>query len=159
FNEAIETMLTGAKSVFMALIILIMAWSLSTISGELGADVYLVNLVQQSNLPYQFLPLIIFLISCLMSFAMGTSWGTMGIVTPLAIPVAYAVAPEPLLAPPLGSLWRGASFRHPCSPLSDTTILAPPGGGPRRIGHVRTQLPYSVLAAAVGAIGFIMAGY
>ncbi len=159
FSEVIETMITGAKSVFMALIILILAWSLSTISGELGADAYLVNLVEQSNLPYQFLPLIIFLISCLMSFAMGTSWGTMGIVTPLAIPVAYAVAPEYLLVPTLASVLTGAIFGDHCSPLSDTTILSSTGSGSDHIDHVRTQLPYSVLAAAVGAISFIMVGF
>ncbi|HOL18353.1 MAG TPA: Na+/H+ antiporter NhaC family protein, partial [Bacillota bacterium] len=74
-------------------------------------------------------------------------------------PVAYAVAPEYLLVPTLASVLTGAIFGDHCSPLSDTTILSSTGSGSDHIDHVRTQLPYSVLAAAVGAISFIMVGF
>jgi len=109
--------------------------------------------------PYQIIPLVIFLISCLMSFATGTSWGTMGIITPLAIPVAYALNPA-IVIPTLGSVLTGAIFGDHCSPISDSTILSSTGAGADHIDHVRTQLPYSVLAAVVAAVfGFIPAGF
>lgn len=159
FEEAFDTFMAGAKSVFAALVILVLAWSLSAVTGELGADSYLVGLVTASKVPYQILPLIIFFIACLMSFAMGTSWGTMGIVTPLAIPVAHAIAPH-LLIPTLASVLTGAIFGDHCSPISDTTILASTGSGSDHIDHVRTQMPYALLGAAVSAVfGFIPAGF
>lgn len=159
FEEAFDTFMAGAKSVFAALVILVLAWSLSAVTGELGADSYLVGLVTAAKVPYQVLPLIIFFIACLMSFAMGTSWGTMGIVTPLAIPVANAVAPH-LLIPTLASVLTGAIFGDHCSPISDTTILSSTGAGSDHIDHVRTQMPYALLGAAVSAVfGFIPAGF
>ena len=159
FVEAFDTLMAGAKSVFAALVILVFAWALSAVTGELGADSYLVGLVTAAKVPYQLLPLIIFLISCLMAFAMGTSWGTMGIVTPLAIPVANAVAPH-LLIPTLASVLTGAIFGDHCSPISDTTILSSTGAGSDHIDHVRTQMPYALLGAAVaGIFGFIPAGF
>lgn len=159
FNEAMETLISGAKSVFFACVILVLAWSLSSVSGELGAADYLVGLVTSGGVPYQIIPLVIFLIACLMSFATGTSWGTMGIITPLAIPVAYALNPV-ILIPTLGSVLTGAIFGDHCSPISDSTILSSTGSGADHIDHVRTQMPYSILAAAVAAIfGFIPAGF
>ncbi|MGB4214783.1 MAG: Na+/H+ antiporter NhaC family protein, partial [Dethiobacteria bacterium] len=159
FQEAFDTFMAGAKSVFAALVILVFAWALSAVTGELGADSYLVGLVTAAKVPYQLLPLIIFLISCLMAFAMGTSWGTMGIVTPLAIPVAHAVAPH-ILIPTLASVLTGAIFGDHCSPISDTTILSSTGSGSDHIDHVRTQMPYALLGAAVSAVfGFIPAGF
>lgn len=158
-GEAIDTVINGAKSVFPALIILVMAWALSYISGELGAADYLVAMVEKAGLAPHFLPLLIFFIACLMSFAMGTSWGTMGIVTPLAMPVAFALGGEALLIPTLGAVLTGAIFGDHCSPLSDTTILSSTGAGSDHIDHVRTQLPYAVTSAVVAAIfGFIPAG-
>lgn len=159
FEEAFDTFMNGAKSVFAALVILVMAWSLSAVTGELGADAYLVHIVTSSKVPFQLLPLIIFIISCFMAFAMGTSWGVMGIVTPLAVPLANVLAPH-LLIPTLASVLTGAIFGDHCSPISDTTILSSTGAGADHIDHVRTQMPYAVLAAVVSAIfGFIPAGF
>jgi Na+/H+ antiporter NhaC len=158
-QEAIDTIIDGAKSVFPALIILVLAWALSYISGELGAADYLVSMVQRSGITATFLPLLIFLISCFMAFAMGTSWGTMGIVVPLALPIAAAIGGEAFLIPTLGAVLTGAIFGDHCSPLSDTTILSSTGAGSDHIDHVRTQLPYALTAAVVsGVFGFIPAG-
>ena len=157
-TEAIETMINGAKSVFGALIILVLAWSLSSVSGELGAAEYLVSMVEAANVPYQIIPLIIFLIACLMAFAMGTSWGTMGIVTPLAVPIAAHFGVEHLMIPTLAAVLTGAIFGDHCSPLSDTTILSSTGSGSDHIDHVRTQIPYAITGAIVaGVFGFIPA--
>ena len=158
-QEAIDTIINGAKSVFPALIILVLAWALSYISGELGTADYLVGVVERVGITGAILPLLIFLLSCFMAFAMGTSWGVMGIVTPLAIPVAFAIGGEPLIIPTLASVLTGAIFGDHCSPLSDTTILSSTGAGADHIDHVRTQIPYAVTGAIVAAVvGFIPAG-
>ncbi len=157
-QEAIDTIINGAKSVFPALIILVLAWALSYVTGDLGADVYLIGLLGDRLSP-AILPLLIFILSCFMAFAMGTSWGTMGIVTPLAIPVAFAVGGEASLIPTLAAVLTGAIFGDHCSPLSDTTILSSTGAGADHIDHVRTQIPYAFTAAVVaGVFGFIPAG-
>ncbi|MDW7740670.1 MAG: Na+/H+ antiporter NhaC family protein, partial [Bacillota bacterium] len=109
-QEAIDTIINGAKSVFPALIILVLAWALSYISGELGAADYLINLVERAGISIVVLPLLIFVISCFMAFAMGTSWGVMGIVTPLAIPIAAAIGGEAFLVPVLAAVLTGAIF-------------------------------------------------
>ena len=158
-QQAIDTIIDGAKSVFPALIILVLAWALSYISGELGAADYLVGLVERSGISAALLPFLIFIISCLMAFAMGTSWGTMGIVVPLALPIAAAIGGPAFLIPTLGSVLTGAIFGDHCSPLSDTTILSSTGSGSDHIDHVRTQIPYALTAAVVsGVFGFIPAG-
>ncbi|MFU8794129.1 MAG: Na+/H+ antiporter NhaC family protein [Dethiobacteria bacterium] len=158
-QESIDTIINGAKSVFPALIILVFAWALSYISGELGAADYLINLVERTGISIVVLPLLIFLISCFMAFAMGTSWGVMGIVTPLAIPIAAAIGGEAFLVPVLAAVLTGAIFGDHCSPLSDTTILSSTGAGSDHIDHVRTQIPYALTGAVVaGVFGFIPAG-
>lgn len=158
-QEAIDTIINGAKSVFPALIILVLAWALSYVSGELGAADYLVGLVESAGISIVVLPLLIFFISCLMAFAMGTSWGVMGIVTPLAMPIAMAIGGEAFLVPTLAAVLTGAVFGDHCSPLSDTTILSSTGAGSDHIDHVRTQIPYALTAAIVaGVFGFIPAG-
>ena len=156
--EAIDTLVAGAKSVFVALIILVLAWSLSAVSGELGTADYIVRAVEAANVPAQIIPLSIFLIACFMAFAMGTSWGTMGIVLPLAVPISLAIG-APML-PTIGAVMTGAIFGDHCSPLSDTTILSSTGSGADHIDHVRTQIPYALTVAGVAAVfGFIPAGF
>ena len=158
-RDAIDTIINGAKSVFPALVILVLAWALSYISGELGAAEYLVGLVEAAGITAPMLPLLIFIVSCFMAFSMGTSWGTMGIVTPLAIPVAFAIGGEPFLIPTLAAVLTGAIFGDHCSPISDTTILSSTGAGSDHIDHVKTQIPYALTGAVVaGVLGFIPAG-
>ena len=156
--EAVDTLVSGAKSVFVALTILVLAWGLSYVSSGLGTADYIVGLVEAANVPAFIIPFTIFMIACFMAFAMGTSWGTMGIVLPLAVPISMAVAPD-LLLPIVGSVMTGAIFGDHCSPLSDTTILSSTGSGADHIDHVRTQIPYALTTAAVaGVVGFIPAG-
>lgn len=158
-QQAIDTLINGAKSVFPALIILVLAWALSYISGELGAADYLVGIIERTGITIVILPLLIFIVSCFMAFAMGTSWGTMGIVTPLAIPVAFALGGPDNLIPTLAAVLTGAIFGDHCSPISDTTILSSTGAGSDHIDHVRTQIPYALTGAVVaGVFGFIPAG-
>ena len=157
-NEAMETVVNGAKSVFAALVILVLAWSLSSVSGALGADQYLAPLVASSGIPVWLIPFIVFVVACLVAFATGTSWGTMGILTPMAVPIAAAVG-APLI-PTVAAVLTGAIFGDHCSPISDTTILSSTGASSDHIDHVRTQLPYAVVTALIaGVFGFIPAGF
>lgn len=157
--ECLDTLVAGAKSVFVALVILVLAWSLSAVSGELGTAEYIVHMVERANIIPQIIPFTLFMIACFMAFATGTSWGTMGIVLPLAVPIALAVAPA-LMLPTIGSVMTGAIFGDHCSPLSDTTILSSTGAGSDHIDHVRTQLPYALTVALVsGVFGFIPVGF
>jgi len=159
-GEAIDALINGAKSVYVAIVILVLAWTLSSVSSQLGAADFLVGIVEAANVPYQIIPLLIFLVCCVISFAMGTSWGTMGIVMPLAIPIAAHFNVEYLYIPILASVLTGAIFGDHCSPISDTTILSSIGSGSDHIDHVRTQLPYALVAGAVAAVfGFIPAGF
>lgn len=159
-GEAMSTVINGAKSVFVALVILVLAWSLSEVSGALGAADYLAPLVEASGIPYGLVPLIVFLVACLVAFSTGTSWGTMGILTPMAIPIAYAFDVPHIMLPTVAAVLTGAIFGDHCSPISDTTILSSTGSSADHIDHVRTQIPYAITAALAAAIiGFIPAGF
>jgi len=102
------------------------------------------------------LPIGIFVIAAIISFCTGTSWGTMGIMMPLAIPLAYAIGADMVIA--ISAVLTGAIFGDHCSPISDTTILASTFTGSDHIDHVNTQLPYALTAAILAAILYILAG-
>ena len=154
-KEAIETFVTGVKSMNITAVILLLAWSLSGIMKELGTATYLVSVLSETLPPY-LLPTIIFILGSIISFATGTSYGTMGILMPLAIPLSFALNPDPgFVILNVGSVLTGAIFGDHCSPISDTTILSSMGAGCDHIDHVRTQLFYAVAVAAVA----ILAGY
>jgi Na+/H+ antiporter NhaC len=156
--EALDTVVKGAKSVFLALMILVLAWGLASVSEGLGTGKFLVGVVEAAQVPAAIIPVLIFIVACFISFAMGTSWGTMGILTPLAIPIAYAVG-APLI-PSVGAVLTGAIFGDHCSPISDTTILSSTGCSADHIDHVRTQMPYALVAGGIAAVvGFIPAGF
>lgn len=97
------------------------------------------------------LPSLVFIISMIISFATGTSWGTMAIVIPLALPLAKAIEPNVLL-PTLGSVLAGAIFGDHCSPISDTTIMSAMAAAGDLMDHVKTQLPYAITAAIVSMV-------
>lgn len=154
-KEAIETFVTGVKSMNITAVILLLAWSLSGIMKELGTATYLVSILSDTLPPY-ILPSIIFILGSIISFATGTSYGTMGILMPLAIPLSFALNPDPnYIILSVGSVLTGAIFGDHCSPISDTTILSSMGSSCDHIDHVRTQLAYAVSVAAVA----ILAGY
>jgi Na+/H+ antiporter NhaC len=132
--------------------ILILAWSLSGVIGKLGTADFLVGVIS-GNIPPFLLSAIIFILGAFISFATGTSYGTMGILMPLAIPLAYAVSPEPtFLFMSIGAVLSGAIFGDHCSPISDTTILSSMGAGCDHIAHVNTQLMYALPVAIIGIV-------
>lgn len=158
-KDAIETWVTGVKSMNITAVILLLAWSLSGVIKELGTATYLVN-VLSDTLPAFLLPSIIFILGSIISFATGTSYGTMGILMPLAIPLAYALQADPsYVILNIGSVLTGAIFGDHCSPISDTTILSSMGSACDHIDHVKTQLAYAGSVAFIAIVaGYIPAG-
>jgi len=158
-KDAIETWITGVKSMNITAVILLLAWSLSGVIKELGTATYLVSVLSETLPPF-LLPSIIFILGSIISFATGTSYGTMGILMPLAIPLSYALQADPsFVILNVGSVLTGAIFGDHCSPISDTTILSSMGSACDHIDHVKTQLAYAVVVAAVAVFaGYIPAG-
>ena len=154
----------GMIQLFQPVLILIMAWMLSSTLKDLGAAAYLGELLG-GRIPASLLPVAVFVTGSLVAFTTGTSWGTMGLLMPLAIPLAFAVAGEAteaglqLVPMVIGAVFSGAVFGDHCSPISDTTIVSSIACDLDPMDHVRTQLPYALLAATGAALlGFIPAG-
>jgi len=148
----------GIKSMMPAIYILVFAWSIITLIGSLDTGGYLASVVESIDMDVRWLPVILFLIAGLMAFSTGTSWGSFGILLPIAADIV-AVVNVDLLLPSLAAVLAGAVFGDHCSPISDTTILSSTGAGCNHIDHVMTQLPYAVVSATVAAIGFILLGF
>lgn len=154
-GEALETWVGGMKSLIMTGVILLLAWSLSAVIKDLGTAKYLVSVLSNS-IPYYLLPSIIFVLAAIISFATGTSYGTMGIMMPLTIPLAYGILPsDNFILIATSAVLTGAIFGDHCSPISDTTILSSMGSSCDFLDHVRTQMPYSIMVAVVS----VVAGY
>ncbi|OED44449.1 Na+/H+ antiporter [Endozoicomonas sp. (ex Bugula neritina AB1)] len=152
-----EAVVEGSKSMLPAIYILVFAWVLTGIIGHLETGKYLAGLVESSHISPSFLPLILFVVSGIMAFATGTSWGTFGIMLPIAGDMA-AAADIAMLLPSLAAVLAGAVFGDHCSPISDTTILSSTGASCHHIDHVTTQLPYALVIALVSMIGYTIMG-
>jgi tetracycline resistance efflux pump len=147
----------GIQSMWGAVTILIFAWTIISVIDSLGTGKYLAGLVDQHmNLAY--LPFVLFILSGLMAFATGTSWGTFGVMLPIAAEISASTNIE-LMLPVLAAVLAGSVFGDHCSPISDTTILSSTGAGSHHIDHVLTQLPYSLIAAGISAIGYLVLGF
>lgn len=161
-DEGFEAWVEGAKSMVFACMILVFAWSLGSVTGDVGTAEFLVGKISE-GFPFAILPIIIFVISALISFATGTAWGTMGIVIPLAIQMAYAFVKnggDPhMMTVTLGTVLSGAIFGDHCSPISDTTIMSSMAAGADHLDHVKTQMPYSLTVALVAGISYLLAGF
>ena len=152
----------GVRMIATPMIVLVLAWTLSSIcNGLLGIDAYIADAVRRGAdagvLPLGLLPPALFLIAATIAFSTGTSWGTFGILIPIAVSVCAKVDPS-LNALVLSAVLSGSVMGDHCSPISDTTILSSTGAQCRHIDHVRTQLPYALTAGAVSAVGYVVAG-
>ncbi|EEN99040.1 Na+/H+ antiporter NhaC family protein [Vibrio cholerae] len=154
--EIAKTLWIGAKSMFGAILILIFAWTIGSVIGDMKTGTYLSSLVQ-GNIDPHWLPVILFVLSGAMAFSTGTSWGTFGIMLPIAGDMAGATDIA-LMLPMLGAVLAGSVFGDHCSPISDTTILSSTGARCHHIDHVATQLPYALAVALVSAIGYVVLG-
>ncbi|MFR1315762.1 MAG: Na+/H+ antiporter NhaC family protein [Clostridium perfringens] len=158
-SEGIGIWIEGMKGLLITGVILILAWSLSSVIKELGTASYLVGVLSDA-IPAFLLPAIIFILGSIIAFATGTAYGTMGILMPLAIPLAFAINPEwNFVIVSTSAVLTGAIFGDHCSPISDTTILSSTGAGCDHIEHVRTQIWYAVFVGIVTVLfGYIPAG-
>jgi len=154
-NETVDAWFTGVRSMFLALIILTLAWSIGAITKEMKTTDYIVGMISDAINP-RYLPVIVFLACALTSFSTGTSWGTMAIMMPIVIPLSHSVSELNnygaydsmlILHGVISSVLAGSVFGDHCSPISDTTILSAIASGCDLMDHVRTQLPYAVITA------------
>ena len=155
-GEAIDVWVKGMKSLVITGVILLLAWSLSGVIGDLGTAQFLVSMLSDT-MPAFLLPSIIFILGAIISFATGTSYGTMGILMPLAVPLAAAMSPDPgFIVMSTGAVLTGAIFGDHCSPISDTTILSSMGAASDHLDHTKTQLPYAIAVAILTVlVGYI----
>lgn len=148
----------GIKRAIMPSFILILAWSLKNCCESLGTGDFLTKILAD-RIPPHFFPAILFIVASMTSFATGTSWGTMAILIPTAIPIAFALDGQTyglITMISLGAVLDGAIFGDHCSPISDTTIISSTASSCKLMQHVRTQLPYSLSIAAIALIfGYI----
>lgn len=149
----------GVKTMVPAFIILILAWTISGMCRDLlGTGDYVKTLVEGSTIAGGLLPALTFIIAAFLSFAMGTAWGTFGILIPIIIPICSSVAPS-LTIVALSATLAGSVFGDHCSPISDTTILSSTGAGCNHLQHVTTQIPYAVVTAIASFIGYLVSGF
>ncbi|WP_249871188.1 Na+/H+ antiporter NhaC family protein [Oceanobacillus saliphilus] len=147
----------GTKTMLPAIYILILAWMIGSIIGTLETGAYLAGIFENASISSTMLPVLFFIIAGFMALATGTSWGTFGIMLPIAAEVA-AVSNIEMLLPSLAAVLAGAVFGDHCTPISDTTILSSTGAGANHIDHVLTQLPYALIAAGVAVVGYLLVG-
>ncbi len=164
-NEA-RVFLSGVREIAGPVLILIAAWMLGAAISQLGTATYLSESLQ-GHLPVALLPAGIFLLCALISFSTGTSWGAMGVLMPLAIPVIFSLTEgavdlerDRLVVAAIGAVFSGAVFGDHCSPFSDTTIVASIASGVEPLDHVRTQLPFAMIAGLMALlVGFLPLGF
>jgi Na+/H+ antiporter NhaC len=167
-REALDGYVDGTKSMLIALTILILAWSLSAVCEELHTAEYLVS-VSQQVLSVHLLPTVVFVLAAAVSFATGTSWGTMAILMPLVYPMGVQLPAAAGLDAGLAAsihlaavsaVLAGAVWGDHCSPISDTTIMSSLASGCDHVDHVRTQMPYALSVAGVALVcGYLPAGF
>lgn len=157
FRQFADSIVDGFKAMVPAILILIFAWTLSGITNQLGAKVFVAELVRGAAAGLaNLLPAIIFAIGVGLAFSTGTSWGTFGVL----LPIVCAVFPSgELMVISVSACLAGAVCGDHCSPISDTTIMASAGADCNHIAHVSTQLPYALTVAGVSFVGFVLAGF
>ena len=158
FREAMECIPAGFKAMVPAILILVFALTLKNMTGLLGSTEFVTAFVGGSIDKFGFvLPVVLFLLAIFISFSTGTSWGTFGILIPIAVGLG-TVLDEKMLLICVSACLAGSVCGDHCSPISDTTIMASAGAKCNHINHVNTQLPYALTVAAVSAVTYLIAG-
>ncbi|MFO7893312.1 MAG: Na+/H+ antiporter NhaC family protein [Longimicrobiales bacterium] len=167
-QETVEAWVGGMRAMMLAVIILVLAWGLGGVTEALGTGPYLSSLLSDT-LPIHLLPVLTFITAAVISFATGTSWGTMSILFPVVIPLAVAMGAGvgfdsgshySVLLGVVSSIMAGAIFGDHCSPISDTTVMSSMASACDHVDHVRTQMPYALTVAVVAMlVGDIPSAY
>lgn len=159
FSECMDCLPDGFKQMVPAMLILTFAWTLKSMTDNLGAATYVAAIMGHSaNGLMGFLPAIIFLVATGLAFASGTSWGTFGILIPIVVSCFQDVDPQ-LMIISISACMAGAVCGDHCSPISDTTIMSSAGAQCDHLLHVTTQLPYALTVASVSFLTFLVAGF
>ena len=159
FDSCMDCLPEGFKQMVPAMLILIFAWTLKSMTDSLGAATYVASLVEHSATEFMgLLPAIIFVVAVGLAFASGTSWATFGILIPIVVSCFQEVDPQ-LMIISISACMAGAVCGDHCSPISDTTIMSSAGAQCNHLNHVTTQLPYVMTVAAVSFFTFLVAGY
>lgn len=151
-----DSIFEGFKMVMFPVAILSLAWTIGSVSEALGVGPFIVSIAEGVITP-ELLPAVVFLSAGLISFSIGTSWGTMGIMFPVAVPLAFNLGAA--LPGAIGAILTGSLFGDHCSPISDTTVLSSMFAGADHVDHVNTQIPYAVLCGTIGTALFVASGY
>ncbi|MUH95994.1 sodium:proton exchanger [Aliivibrio fischeri] len=154
-SDGISVYMKGMGNMMQVAIILILAWTLSSVGKELGAAAYIAEQAQ-NGFPYWLVPAVSFLLAAIISFATGSSWGTFAIMMHLVIPTAIAIDAPMFVC--IGAVLSGGLFGDHCSPISETTILSSTGAGCDQFEHFKTQLPYALLNGGIALVSFLIAG-
>lgn len=152
-----NALVLGIKSMLNPIAVLWLAKVISDLIGQLELGDYLAHLIEASNMPVGLIPFIMFVVASILAFATGTSWGSFGILLPIAGAVA-AATDITLMLPVMSAVLSGAVFGDHASPISDTTLLAATGAGCKVMAHFESQLPYALLAAFISGIGYLAFG-
>jgi len=168
-KKSIAYLVEGFGTMLSAVLILILAWSLALITQDMHTAEFLAGVLTDMNLTPFLLPAITFILSALIAFSTGSSWGTMAILYPLILPVSWAISQQygmdydaslAIFNNVVSSILAGSVFGDHCSPISDTTILSSLASSCNHIEHVRTQLPYAIVVGLVSVIfGTLPAAY
>lgn len=162
-DEMLEGMMEGMHTMFDGLLILVMAWALSAITVELGTADYLMSVFGETLNPF-WLPAIVLVLAAMTSFATGSSWGTMGILMPLVVPLAWEIGQNSglpfemtheIIYASVSAVLGGSVWGDHCSPISDTTILSSIATQCDHVEHVNTQLPYAMIVGTISILGMV----
>ncbi|MDO5719022.1 MAG: Na+/H+ antiporter NhaC family protein [Tissierellia bacterium] len=154
-KESIPIYIKGLSKMTNTIMILVLAWSLGAVGKSIGTAEYIIGLAK-GNVAPSFVPALIFLIGATISFSTGTSWGTFAIMMPIALPMAARLDASMIVT--IAAVLSGGLFGDHCSPISDTTILSSAGAGCETYDHVKTQIPYALIAGVISFIAYIVAG-
>ncbi|MCI8504986.1 MAG: transporter [Lachnospiraceae bacterium] len=161
FKEVMNTMMDGIKGALPAIVLLALAYSVNALSKQMGTANYIISLCEGFLTPHV-LPALIFIVSAVMAFATGSSWGTFAICMPIALPLAFSITGGELstiVVAVFAAVAGGGVFGDHCSPLSDTTILSSMGSASDHLDHVKTQLPYALICGGLATVGYLIVGF
>jgi Na+/H+ antiporter NhaC len=165
--KAMDAWINGVRSMVMACIILVLAWTIGDVCTDMKTAEYIVDLTSGFLTP-ALLPAVTFITASIISFSTGSSWATMSILVPVTVPMSIQllggegnqVVQDPIFLSTFAGVLSGSVFGDHCSPISDTTVLSSTSTGSDHIDHVRTQLPYAVISGVVALLaGYIFTGF
>ncbi len=154
-KESIDIVLKGIAGLIPLALLMMLAFAISTVCKELHTGDYVAGIAKEWLSP-SLVPFIVFLVACFIAFSTGTSWGTFAIMIAIAVPMAKTMDANVYMT--IAAALGGGVFGDHCSPISDTTILSSMASATDHIDHVRTQLPYALIAGSLAALGYLVLG-